>query len=373
MCIGHVRVLSYNVLAQNLVRRELFPYASQPCLKWKVRSQQLLTEVLEHEPDVVCLQECSSFDSFWQPKMALAGFEGVFAKRSDSKMDGCAVFFRKSVLGLVDATVVNYNDEEVDPTLPFFMTHNVAQLVRLQHLPTQTPFVVTNTHLFWRPHYNYLRLRQVHQLLRAVNQLPEDSGHVIVCGDFNVTPNDALYEILTKGQLSEGQARDDLFEPCHPLHTDSGSDSEDESVASGSTGKRIKTTESILGRSQQHDDALARINDLLQVFDLSKHPLTSAYGTYLQLDPRHSRREYHPSWCMEPPFTNYSTWTGTLDYILHTTRTNNYMLRVDRVLAIPTTQEVTVQTALPNDFFGSDHLKKKIEKNSMHAFPLKKK
>ncbi|KAJ1677010.1 RNA exonuclease ngl2, partial [Spiromyces aspiralis] len=55
-----LKVMSYNVLAQSLVRRDMFPYASKAALRWKTRKQLFINEFTALRPDVACLQEVST-------------------------------------------------------------------------------------------------------------------------------------------------------------------------------------------------------------------------------------------------------------------------------------------------------------------------
>lgn len=54
----HVTVMTYNVLAQNLIRRELFSH-SKDAVKWKNRSKVLANELSHYQPDVLCCQVMS--------------------------------------------------------------------------------------------------------------------------------------------------------------------------------------------------------------------------------------------------------------------------------------------------------------------------
>jgi mRNA deadenylase 3'-5' endonuclease subunit Ccr4 len=69
---------------------------------------------------------------------------------------------------------------------PNFVTHNIGQIVRLRRIVSDgqgEALVITNTHLFWKPHYSYLRLVQMHTLLQAVHEeMTKDEALVVLCG-----------------------------------------------------------------------------------------------------------------------------------------------------------------------------------------------
>jgi hypothetical protein len=83
-----------------------------------------------------------------------------------------------------------------------------------------------------------------------------------------------------------------------------------------------------------------------------------------------------PSFVGEPPYTNYrKEWKGTLDYIMSvkdqrigtpppatsssstSIPTNQWILARRRVLQIPSSTVLGSRVALPNDAFGSDHIR----------------
>lgn len=53
-------IMSYNVLAQHMINREIYPYTSATALKWATRKANLVKEIAQVNADIVCLQECST-------------------------------------------------------------------------------------------------------------------------------------------------------------------------------------------------------------------------------------------------------------------------------------------------------------------------
>jgi mRNA deadenylase 3'-5' endonuclease subunit Ccr4 len=116
-------VLSYNVLAQHLINRTWYSYASAGALKWNTRKANLRTELSQLNADVVCLQECSELypfllffvvafyiyicvcalfpliyerKTFWERTMHDLGYNSYYKQR-EGKQDGCAVFFKRDL------------------------------------------------------------------------------------------------------------------------------------------------------------------------------------------------------------------------------------------------------------------------------------
>ncbi len=79
-----VKILSYNVLAQVLVKRAWYPYASKPSLKQALRIPKVLDLIIKtHKPDIACLQEVDLFDQFYQKRLNSAGYDYVYLKKDD--------------------------------------------------------------------------------------------------------------------------------------------------------------------------------------------------------------------------------------------------------------------------------------------------
>ncbi|KAF9425546.1 hypothetical protein BGZ94_007433 [Podila epigama] len=239
--------MTYNLLAQALVRRDMFPQASQKALRWKFRKQNLLQELFEFGPDLACLQEVDFWEETYLPALTKAGYETAYYKNM-SKKHGCAIIWRKSRFEKVDQQTLEY-DEHGQPT---FTTGNIGLMVALKPAvaSTENPdpnadmllpeeeeeeeeegdhaghsnagsdqnqfnldipggILVATTHLFWRPDGSYERLRQAAIFQEKVNEWNKHLNYtVLIGGDFNTTPRDAAYRAMTRNQMSPTQIQD---------------------------------------------------------------------------------------------------------------------------------------------------------------------
>ncbi|KAF9097251.1 hypothetical protein BGX23_009370 [Mortierella sp. AD031] len=224
--------MTYNLLAQALVRRDMFPHATQKALRWKFRKQNILQEFLGFAPDLACLQEVDFWDEVYYPALTKAGYETAYHKNHNKK-HGCAIIWRKTRFEKVEQKSLEY-DENGQPT---FTTGNVGLMVALKPLKqsaknpdpnadmvlpdedeehddstngqeTELPggILVATTHLFWRPDGSYERLRQASILLDKVQEWNKDLNYTILLGgDFNTTPRDAAYRAMTRNEMPPQQ------------------------------------------------------------------------------------------------------------------------------------------------------------------------
>ena len=57
---------------------------------------KIISEVSYLKSQVVCLQEVDSehFTSHFVPALTKLGYKGIYKKRTNDKMDGCAIFYK---------------------------------------------------------------------------------------------------------------------------------------------------------------------------------------------------------------------------------------------------------------------------------------
>lgn len=206
-------VMSYNVLAQNLLRDNMYLYTDcdYDVLEWKYRKEQLLAELKHHKPDVICLQEVQKahYEDFFRPKLHKLGYTSAYVKRSGNKHDGCATFVNSSKFHLETSTPIEYYHPQGGKVLD---RDNVALIVKLkpisEHVPSERRVCVANTHLLFNPRRGDVKLAQIMVLLAELDKCGYKTGSgsdryhpMVLCGDFNSEPHSELYKLLTMGRL----------------------------------------------------------------------------------------------------------------------------------------------------------------------------
>ena len=140
------------------------------------RQQRLLDWLAKEEPDVVCLQEtkCSD-DQFPELAFSAAGYRCVF--RGQKSYNGVAILSRHE-LRERQATLC---DESEDPQARVI----AATINDLRVFSIYAP----NGQLVGSPAFNY-KLQWFAQLRDCIAEAQKSFPHLIVCGDFNVAPED---------------------------------------------------------------------------------------------------------------------------------------------------------------------------------------
>ncbi|GER39814.1 glucose-repressible alcohol dehydrogenasetranscriptional effector [Striga asiatica] len=261
-------LVAYNVLAQAYVKSAYFPHSPAPCLKWKARSESILTVLKSLGSDFFCLQEVDEYDTFYKKNMESLGYASIYIQRSGRKRDGCGIFYKQNNAELVVEEKIDYNDlvdmvqdgktSSTDTGEKLLVGESKVELkagleqkdsqtdrgdlldprVRLKRdcVGTMAAFrlkelssrhvIIANTHLYWDPEWADVKIAQAKYLLsrlagfkKLVSEKFDCSPSVIVAGDFNSVPGDQVYQYLVSGTNSmEPEAVDDKPIPLSSVY-----------------------------------------------------------------------------------------------------------------------------------------------------------
>ncbi|KAG0459348.1 hypothetical protein HPP92_022476 [Vanilla planifolia] len=318
-------LVSYNILAQVYVKSIFFPHSPSSCLKWKARSEAVLTDLKSLNADFFCIQELDEYENFYKGNIEKHGYSSIYIQRPGQKRDGCGIFYKQTSAELVQSEEIHYNDlvdsvaysgdsngiertsgilaKEVEASndtqnkngedndgnlddLRLRLKRDCVGLLAAFKLkdPSKHVLIVANTHIYWDPAWVDVKVAQVKYLLSRLSIFEEVirdkyscKPSVVIAGDFNSTPGDEVYKYITS-------AAADYDGPSPPMQL---------------------------------------------------HSLYGAHGG-------------------EPPFTNCTPeFTGTLDYIF---LSDACWLKPVSLLRLPGPDSVDVVGGLPNHHHPSDHL-----------------
>ena len=206
---------------------------------------------------------------------------------------------------------------------------------------------VVNTHLYFHPMADHIRLLQVVIGLRFLRaslcQFREAVGQdakvaVVFVGDFNSCPCIAAYSYMTSGEVSRSHPDWMVYRMteipkcnCSDKRPQLSTEDEEEEAATS-----ISETGSVWVTSEDLEQAK------------SSNVTESEFSG---LDLKH---EFHfQNACGTEQYTNYTAgYCGVLDYIFF----DSDHLELERVVHQPSHEEVTEFVALPSIYFPSDHL-----------------
>jgi len=360
-----VTVLSYNVLAQELLDQHIYLYRrmKQEVLEWEGRAQRLLREFREAKADVLCLQEVQSdhYETFYLPKLRRMGFCGIFKKRTGDKPDGCAIFYNTSKFHLKESISVEY----CKPDVQILDRDNIGLIALLvpRHL-AQTdspPFLcVATTHLLYNPRRHDIKLAQLQLLFAELDRIAFNGGSeagsyhpVILTGDFNLSPSTGTYQFITGGTLQYEGLSKDLMAKVSP--------------AAGLKKELIPPHLKVTDQCQHLHVIETRIkfkagstSKSSEVESEEKHHVPFSFSSG-QLSHKLKLQSAYPHWLGrlngEPEVTTHQKDWITVDYIFYSqSDCENPSLNLLSRLGLLSGAEVESLGGLPNLATPSDHL-----------------
>ncbi|KAF7382815.1 hypothetical protein HZH66_013217 [Vespula vulgaris] len=278
------RVTSYNILANvyastSYSKENLFPYCPEYALEIDYRKQLILKELIGFNSDIICLQEVDNkiYDNDLMPTLSLLQY-----KRHNTEMPKFALIWSK------------IENEKVKKR--FLQRNTTAQVIALRSRERPLDvLVIANTHLYFHPDADHIRLLQAYYILLYIENLiekikqehPQSNVSILLCGDFNSVPECGIYQLMTENYIPEN-------------YKDWSSNLEE-------TVKDVSLTYNVR--------------------------FASACGT--------------------PIYTNYTPeFSGCLDYIFY----EKNKLEVEQVIPLPNDEELALYVGLPSIVLPSDHI-----------------
>ncbi|KAM7283666.1 2',5'-phosphodiesterase 12 [Ixodes scapularis] len=315
---GKFRCMSYNLLADayadsKFAKTVLFSYCPEHALDIAYRKQLLIKEILGYKTDLMFLQEVDRrmFSQDLEPILRSHGYCGSYTEKKSPMAEGVACFFRGCKFRAVDGCSKLLSSALVDEPALADIKHKIAENARLlarfvsrptafQVLllePLEKPgrlLLVANTHLYYHPDSDHIRLLQAYCCIRLLEWLRREYSErfgvvpaVIFAGDFNSCPAFGVYQLLTSGSVSE-----DCEDWC-----------------------------------SNADEAVSGLRAVQKI------PLASACGV--------------------PVYTNYTpNFKGCLDYIFY----DYEQLLREEMVPMPPQEEIEKHEGLPSILFPSDHV-----------------
>lgn len=326
---GHMtfRILSWNLLhTLESTRLKKFAYCKPESLFPKSRMGSVVRFVKQEAPDIALFQEVdANLMSLVEPGIEeCLSRAHVSLNESLPAKDGLGIYYNPQRLQVVSTETVRFRNV-VDRHLPelgkatrtsetpFSLTRalyrevreklNMAILVRFSDLKSGKELMACSSHLFWDPAYPDIKLVQAYLLGKEIERVSQELP-IVLGADLNSIPDSsAVYELLM------GSGNVTKMHDHHPAK-----------LRSASGNSRFE------GVSSTH------------VPDLS---ISSPF--------RSGMREFFGR---EPEYTNYTkTFKGCLDYVMY-----RGDLSVASAKPLPDEAALSVETALPNSQYPSDHL-----------------
>ncbi|CAN6221709.1 unnamed protein product [Urochloa humidicola] len=314
-------IMSYNILADCNARNHPDLYRDVPwdAMRWDSRRRLIIREIRHWDPDLVCLQEVDRFQDI-AAGMKTRGYEGIYQRRTGDTRDGCAMFWKSKRLRLLEEDSIDFSE--------FNLRNNVAQICVFELNGTHK-LVLGNIHVLFNPKRGDIKLGQIRLLLEKANTLSEkwDEIPIVLAGDFNSTPDSAIYKFLSTMKLNIS---------LHDRRQLSGLDSSEFDLYELCSSFKYRWSDEEVRNATGYSNVM-----------VAEHPLKLS-SSYANLKGNSNNRDLQG----EPLATSFhKKFLGTVDYLWYT-----HGLECSRVLDTFPIGVLRRTRCLPTREIGSDHL-----------------
>jgi len=348
----NIKIMSYNILAQNLLSDSLHLTNEEidniPYLGIDYRFNKIFEKIEELSPDICLFQEFEKngklkklFDSKNLP------YETIFKIRPGDHQEGCAIAYNKKKFRLEYYCSLELRSENVrnkyiskkkgNPTL--YNKENVASMIVLESYETSFYYLIICSHLLFNSNRGDIKLGQIYQIIQSAllikNYYKDIPITTIFGADLNSTQNSAIYDFITSKSVNvEFLSKYNL---------------------SGQNNKDYISSESLieenLGWYNEIINTYPKFNDY-KIILITKKYNSDEYddekGLWLE-NKLVMKSFYKEKNGKEPKATSLGkTFKGTLDFLLYNT---SYDLEIKKVLEIPENIENIPDKDNPSDHF----------------------
>ncbi|XP_039011401.1 carbon catabolite repressor protein 4 homolog 3 isoform X1 [Hibiscus syriacus] len=327
-------VASYNILGDRNASKHKDLYLNVPSdyIRWGYRKRVLCEEIMRWNPDIICMQEVDKYFDL-RNTMEKAGYVGSYKRRTGDNVDGCATFWKPSKFRLLETESIEFKG--------FGLRDNVAQLSVFEMCRDESRRLVAgNIHVLYNPSRGEVKLGQIRSFSSRAQELSNRWGNapVVLGGDFNSTPQSAIYKFLSTSELNiKLYNRRELSgqRSCHPSQV----------LGANSELNSFTVLDKLLNDCWTDEEVKAAAGTANSDFVMHPLQLSSSYATVKgSTNTRDSNGE--------PLATSYhSKFLGTVDYLWYSE--GILPIRVLDTLPIDTLRRTG---GLPWKKIGSDHL-----------------
>ncbi|XP_076270242.1 2',5'-phosphodiesterase 12-like [Rhynchophorus ferrugineus] len=219
------RVVSYNILSDRYATRLQYNYCPLRALNIHYRKQLVMKELRGYNADIIALQEVDNqhFTSYFKNEFNEMGFKSLYHRKGNCIPEGLLCAFNRRRYRLLESMHIVFKLElerrKVFAGAFGWLSQN-AELIRelktqntslqvtvLCDNTTKDVIIVGNTHLYYHPDADHIRLLQSFMSTTILNSIKSRLTReymnvgVVFCGDFNSNSEKSLYRFMIDGTI----------------------------------------------------------------------------------------------------------------------------------------------------------------------------
>lgn len=187
-----IRMVTYNILADQYAStvyavNVLYSYLDSPLyLDIEYRCQLIVSELFLYQADIIGLQECDekTYSQYFQPIFQYEGYASNYFNKVGSVREGCGMFISKklTIECFIQIPIKSYlkqtsefqNLYNARPDIYELISSKLGTINQICLCKHKSRYLlIANTHLFFHPLAGYVRLLQIHAILRSLRDIKE--------------------------------------------------------------------------------------------------------------------------------------------------------------------------------------------------------
>jgi nocturnin len=182
-----ISVLSWNTLADALAHNTFTNIQDPSILSWESRKTQQLNVILEHNYDIICLQEVDHYHDYLHPELVKHGYIGTFQPKYNDIGDGICIFWKKDKYDIID-----------DMKFRYIKCSQVGVIVVIQSVTDHSKkLCIATTHLKSKPEFADIRKTQTAVFIDNVQHMVDKYNcPTIIGGDMNDEPQSDIIKLF---------------------------------------------------------------------------------------------------------------------------------------------------------------------------------
>lgn len=219
------RVVSYNILADRYVGNNQFEYCPPHVLNIHYRKHLTIKELKGYKADIIVLQEVDNqyYSSYYKNEFNEMGYKSFYNRKGNCIPEGLLTAFKRDRYRLLEFKHIVFTrelerrkefshicqmlDNNSEVKKEFKAQNTSLQVTVLMDQSTKNVTIIGNTHLYYHPNADHIRLIQAFMATTFLNKIKQrllrehKNVAVIFCGDFNSHFEKSLYGFMTQGTI----------------------------------------------------------------------------------------------------------------------------------------------------------------------------
>ncbi|KAI5965453.1 hypothetical protein KGF57_000719 [Candida theae] len=213
-------IMTYNLLSRHYIWKNVYDKVDKLHLDWERHRFPLINKTIEQfSCDIMCFQEMEYYiyKTFWGEQFPSYKYKSFYIQKQcpsnlnffkNEKLDGVGIFVNTERFDVMEQLKINYGEEVLKQRSKYKLTsdwlqrviarNTVALILKLYDKRTDKIYYVSNTHLYWSPDYNDVKVLQIKILLNKLQQFrKEHDSSIILLGDLNSNFDSDVVNLLS--------------------------------------------------------------------------------------------------------------------------------------------------------------------------------